>query len=72
MPVAVHPIVAGKPGSEPGAGVLYDAEGAWCDVVGLSPKGAVLVRPDGFVAARSDEGLTPDSLEGIWHSVIGR
>ncbi|MEU9196127.1 FAD-dependent monooxygenase [Streptomyces hundungensis] len=72
LPVAVHPIVAGKPGSEPGAGVLHDAEGAWCDVVGLSPKGAVLVRPDGFVAARSDEGLTPDSLGRIWRSVTGR
>ncbi|MFG3281005.1 FAD-dependent monooxygenase [Streptomyces sp. NPDC048111] len=63
--------VAGTPAF--GKGVLLDAEGAWPGLVGLSARGgALLVRPDGFVAARSDEGLTPATLGSVRHSVMGR
>jgi hypothetical protein len=33
---------------------LEDPDGAFLSAYGLAPNGAVLVRPDGFVASRSD------------------
>jgi hypothetical protein len=38
---------------------LRDAEGRWCDLYGVAPDGAVLVRPDGHVGWRS-AGASPD------------
>ena len=37
------------------AGDLTDPDGRFADGYGLSPSGAVLVRPDGFVAWRARE-----------------
>lgn len=44
---------------------LRDVDGRWPAQVGLSADGALLVRPDGFVAARSDDGLTPGTLREV-------
>ncbi|TDW22574.1 FAD-dependent monooxygenase [Kribbella kalugense] len=41
---------------------LVDVDGDWADRIGLSADGALLVRPDQHVAARSDAGLTPATL----------
>ncbi|MBV1935704.1 FAD-dependent monooxygenase [Streptomyces sp. BV286] len=42
------------PGADGGAGTLADPDGRWAELYGgLRPEGAVLVRPDGFVAWRS-------------------
>src|SRR5690606_6911659 len=43
----VHVIDAGSSGTDP-----VDRDGRWCDRHGVTPSGAVLVRPDGFVAWR--------------------
>ncbi|MFF3975393.1 FAD-dependent monooxygenase [Streptomyces sp. NPDC001828] len=72
LPVTVRHIRRGEAGSRSAEGVLYDTGGAWPGLVGLPPQGALLVRPDGFVAARSDDGLTPGTLDGIWRSIMGR
>ncbi|MEU9099713.1 FAD-dependent monooxygenase [Streptomyces sp. NPDC048361] len=61
IPVAVHPMECGE-----------GEEGAWSSLVGLGPRGALLVRPDGFVAARSDEGLTPGELGSTWRALNSR
>ncbi|GGT90411.1 FAD-dependent monooxygenase [Streptomyces violascens] len=71
LPVTVHHIRSREGDLASGEGVLRDGEGVWPGLVGLPPQGALLVRPDGFVAARSDEGLTPDTLDDIWRSVTG-
>ncbi|MFK0179813.1 FAD-dependent monooxygenase [Streptomyces xanthochromogenes] len=76
---AGSPLDEGVPGHVPGdargalqGSVLCDTEDAWPGLVGLPPQGALLVRPDGFVAARSDEGLEPGTLPEIWRSIMGR
>lgn len=43
----------------------------WTASTGLPAGGALLVRPDRHVAARSDEGLTPASLTGALRSING-
>ena len=47
------PMDAWRVGTEVGAN-LHDPGGAFCASVGISPAGAILVRPDGFVAWRSE------------------
>jgi putative polyketide hydroxylase len=37
-------------------GDLADPENRWCDRYGVTESGAVLVRPDGFIAWRAEEG----------------
>ncbi|MFE9552042.1 FAD-dependent monooxygenase [Streptomyces sp. NPDC006703] len=71
LPVTVHHIVGGVAASGLAEEVLRDPEGGWPAQVELSPRGALLVRPDGFVAARSDAGLAPDTLHDIWRAVTG-
>ena len=39
-----------------------DLDGDWAECTGLSADGALLVRPDQHVAARTDNGLTPANL----------
>ncbi|MGW5851717.1 FAD-dependent oxidoreductase [Streptomyces sp. NPDC055254] len=46
-------------GSGPGADLLQETGADWAEAHGLTPEGAVLVRPDGFVAWRS-EGAVAD------------
>ena len=55
-----------------GADGLEDPEGAFPDAYGITPSGAVLVRPDGFVAwrARSAEGASPLAITGALASVL--
>ncbi|MGW4773878.1 FAD-dependent monooxygenase [Nocardia sp. NPDC004278] len=43
----------------------------WNACTGLPEGGALLVRPDGHVAARSDEGLHPRSLTGTMRALTG-
>jgi putative polyketide hydroxylase len=53
------------------AGDLADPGGNWLDQAALPVGGAVLVRPDQHVAARSDEGLHPDTLSSILDALLG-
>ncbi|MER7180605.1 monooxygenase, partial [Streptomyces hyaluromycini] len=54
-----------------GADLVYDADDAdWAALHGTTADGAVLVRPDGFVAWRS-EGAVPDP-EGELRELLGR
>ncbi|HEX6994929.1 MAG TPA: FAD-dependent monooxygenase [Gammaproteobacteria bacterium] len=50
---------------------LVDVDGRFLDAYGLAPSGAVLVRPDGFVAWRAD---APDgrALAGVLASILDR
>ncbi|MEV5955118.1 FAD-dependent monooxygenase [Streptomyces sp. NPDC051987] len=55
----------------PGGDLVYDAEGGdWAAAHGTTADGAVLVRPDGFVAWRSEGGV-PDP-EGELREVLAR
>ncbi len=51
-----------------------DPEGAWCRAAGVGDHGALLVRPDGFVAwrARGAEADGGAVLEGVLRGVLGR
>ena len=64
LPVAAHRI---GPGTQ-----LVPVDGDWAEANGLPADGALLVRPDAHVAARSDRGLTPDTLTGVLLSLVGR
>jgi 2-polyprenyl-6-methoxyphenol hydroxylase-like FAD-dependent oxidoreductase len=48
---------------------LTDPQGRFCDAYGIAPEGAVLIRPDGFVAWRSQ--TTDDGLDAALASVLG-
>ena len=49
---------------------LADADGDWLDRTGLASDGALLVRPDQHVAARTDTGLRPDTLDAVLRGII--
>lgn len=57
-----------------GADGLEDAAGAFLDAYGISPTGAVLVRPDGFVAwrAKSGEVASAEEISTALSSVLCR
>lgn len=63
LTLAVHRI---GPGAE-----FVPVTDVWSGTVGLPADGALLVRPDAHVAARSDNGLSPQTLPGILCSLIG-
>lgn len=44
-------------GSGPDADLVQEGRSDWTEVHAMSPQGAVLVRPDGFVAWRSEEAV---------------
>jgi putative polyketide hydroxylase len=50
---------------------LADPGDSWLEQVALPAGGAVLVRPDQHVAARSDGGLHPDTLASILDAILG-
>jgi hypothetical protein len=57
-----------------GGGGLLDPQGQFATAYGLSPSGATLVRPDGFVAWRAGE-FAPDAektLSGVLESILMR
>ncbi|OIJ66562.1 FAD-dependent oxidoreductase [Streptomyces mangrovisoli] len=54
------PLAAYRIGSGADADLTYDAGGDWAETHGTSPDGAVVVRPDGYVAWRS-AGAVPDA-----------
>ena len=49
---------------------LCDPDGNWHDIYGVDPDGAVLVRPDGYVAWRSRSGA-PQPLEALRTALDG-
>lgn len=55
-------------------GDLHDPEHVWTQKMGVSPDGAVLVRPDGFVAWRSSSATTTpvQVLEQVMNRVLCR
>jgi 2-polyprenyl-6-methoxyphenol hydroxylase-like FAD-dependent oxidoreductase len=57
-----------------GARGLADLSGEFLAAFGMKPTGAVLVRPDGFIAWRSKTaaGASPQRLAGILNSVLSR
>ena len=61
LSIAVHQI-------DPSAG-LAEAGVTWPERTGLPGDGALLVRPDGHVAARSDGGLSPDTLVAVLREI---
>ena len=59
---------------EQAAGELADADSGFCAAYGISPDGAVLVRPDGFVAWRTADatGATAGGMAGVLSRVLCR
>jgi hypothetical protein len=56
---------------------LDDAHGEFAKAYGIGPDGAVLIRPDGFVAwrardAAADDGAAADALGGAVARMVGR
>jgi 2-polyprenyl-6-methoxyphenol hydroxylase-like FAD-dependent oxidoreductase len=66
--------VAGGAAGKHGTGELADADGGFCAAYGISPDGAVLVRPDGFIAWRAvtDAGATAEAMTGVLRRVLCR
>jgi putative polyketide hydroxylase len=56
------------------AGELADADAGFCAAYGVTPDGAVLVRPDGFVAWRAADaaGATAEGMTGILSRLLCR
>ncbi|WP_342673761.1 hypothetical protein [Actinospica robiniae] len=57
---------------ETGIDIALCRKGEWFDACELPADGAVLVRPDAHVAARSDRGLSPETLPGIVRALLSR
>ena len=57
-----------------GSGEYNDAEGGFAEAYGIASTGAVLVRPDGFVAWRAvtDEGASASVLTEVLGSILDR
>jgi putative polyketide hydroxylase len=60
VPIVVHQIGCG--------GDAVDRDGAWAQATGLSPGGALLVRPDDFVGWRADQ-LPADPEHDLRHAL---
>ena len=57
------------------AGTDFSAgDGAFCTAYGITPQGAVLVRPDGFVGWRSaaDDGQAEETLTRVFAQLLQR
>ena len=63
------PIDVWRIGAEQG---LEDVEGRFPDAYGVRPDGAVLVRPDSFVAWRASAKADPQKLIRILSSILAR
>ncbi|WP_225731411.1 MULTISPECIES: FAD-dependent monooxygenase [unclassified Nocardia] len=50
---------------------LIDVEGRWAEAYGVSESGAVLVRPDGFIAWRSRNAAADDAPATALRSILG-
>jgi len=68
------PVASYRMGSQPDAELVPEDGAVWSELHGTTPGGAVLVRPDGFVAWRSP-GPVPDAESTLRHvltTVLGR
>ncbi|MEV6278918.1 FAD-dependent monooxygenase [Nocardia sp. NPDC051832] len=65
--VVVHRIATSGPG-------LIDVHGRWAEAYGVTESGAVLVRPDGFIAWRSRSAADPpeDSLGTVLRTILAQ
>ncbi len=61
-------------GSGPGADLVPEGRSDWSEVHAMSAEGAVLVRPDGFVAWRSEGAVAdaPATLREVLSTVLRR
>ena len=55
-------------------GTALDVDGSWAAATGLAPDGALLVRPDDFVAWRADQlpHSPEDDLGRVLGQILGR
>ena len=69
--IAWPPLIAHVIGKDSEIG---DPDGTWHAAYGIEPDGAVLVRPDGYVAWRSRSGVAnPDAtLREVFDRLLGR
>jgi hypothetical protein len=51
---------------------LVDETGEWATLYGIGPEGAVLVRPDGHVAWRTQASASEENLESAMRSILDR
>jgi len=60
--------------ADDGSGGFEDAGEPFCTAYGISPQGAVLVRPDGFVAWRATDGTgaTVEAMKSVFSRVLCR
>jgi 2-polyprenyl-6-methoxyphenol hydroxylase-like FAD-dependent oxidoreductase len=67
-------LVAAGGAGEQAAGVLADPDAVFCAAYGISPGGAVLVRPDGFIAWRAADasGASAEVMAGVLSAVLCR
>jgi putative polyketide hydroxylase len=67
------PLVAYMVGARGDQGALVDPEGAWSRTYGVTSLGAVLVRPDGHVAWRSESGSSAgDAAATVLQQTLAR
>ena len=76
MPRARRPAISGSPSMHMtwvGA-IVSDPDGRFADAYGLSPSGAVVVRPDGFVAWRAVDaaGASKAAMTALLSSLLCR
>jgi hypothetical protein len=57
-----------------GGNGLSDPSGGFTEAYGMNPDGAVLVRPDGFVAwrAKTGDGASPGAIQQVLEKVLFR
>ena len=57
---------------DPGSAETGWAETGWAETAGVGAEGAVLVRPDRFIACRSQEAPGAASLEHALRTILDR
>ena len=71
-PAAAQNLRAGLEIHRVGAHRLADPSGGFAPAYGIASTGAVLVRPDGFVAWRAKNGANPEQIERVLERVLSR
>jgi putative polyketide hydroxylase len=73
LAIDIHRVHAGVAASS-GATEIVDPAGAFRAAYGISPSGAVLIRPDGFVAwrATTSQAASREEISSVLASVLCR